>query len=389
MTIKKFTNEFQDYLFNKITVLNSINPGIDSGANVYACFQNALSIIEDYKTSLEFLETEGLSVKSEIESIFNSLNNKIDKINRFAQSTISINNNRDNYEDVRTIVSYELEQYLENWESNQKVLTLPMLSTHIDLSPYSKNIDETSKTASCKFLIKSEIASKYISIQKDIAANIVSISYLNSARELLKTTTVISNLSKTSLIGELPLNTSVVIIEYTYSSDSNITITPLTFRYSDYSVISLESKVYEYSDILSFIINSEIPFGCYAQMSLALKFQDINGVELKSEEVWLSINNDGNIIKKYNEIKNETVLMVWKDNCFVDYKEEFNLTADTYVLCKPKVNDLISLYTEESFYLNVKHAKIVEITPTLHMYSLLNNTVSPRIYSIIGITKNE
>ena len=78
-----------------------------------------------------------------------------------------------------------------------------------------------------------------------------------------------------------------------------------------------------------------------------------------------------------------------KDGAFKDVTDTSTISNDDYVLCKPTYSSFVKPNTESSFLLNVKNSKTITIQPTLYLYSLMNEALTPRLFSLTGIVKNE
>ena len=118
-------------------------------------------------------------------------------------------------------------------------------------------------------------------------------------------------------------------------------------------------------------------------------FKDVNENVLKIQDVWYPIDNDGLIVIEKGRVTNEKVTRVWKDGAFKDVTDTSTISNDDYVLCKPTYSSAVKPNTESSFLLNVKNSKTITIQPTLYLYSLMNEALTPRLFSLTGIVKNE
>jgi hypothetical protein len=91
MSIQKFVSEFQDHLFNQMPLFDRLNIERASKTDYFGAHKNAEEVLERYKESLQFLEENALNVTDEVETILNSLDKKIEKINTYATTIIGIN----------------------------------------------------------------------------------------------------------------------------------------------------------------------------------------------------------------------------------------------------------------------------------------------------------
>lgn len=389
MSIQTFVAEFQDYLFTKRTYLYSLSKDTLSASNIELAFKQTEQILDEFKVNIDFLEREGRSIDSEIETMFNSLENKIDKINRFSSALIGINTTTESSGKILTLTPYQFDSTLPNWEHVQKCYMLPPKSSYVTIQPYSKNIDETFKKGVVKFLIDDTFSTRYLRISKEYSTNINNIVYLNSLRDPISTSVLLTNLGQSDVILTIPASTRLVTMEFTYAVNSDISLTPLSFYHIPETVIKLPDVKYTYGDNLIFNAKTDIPFGCYAQIKLDLIYRDLNDNTLLKETAWYPIDNDGNILLLKEYVKDEKVLRVWKEGLFKDVVNVDDLSPKDYVLCKPTYSESFAPTTESSFKLNVKHAATVEVIPTLYMHSIMNQTSTPRIYSITGLTRND
>lgn len=388
MSIKTFVSEFQDYLFVKRSYLQQLTKADLSASNIELAFKQTEDILEEFKTNVEFLETNGRSINKELIEMFNSLEKKVDKINRFCSAIIGINSTTDASDKILTLTPYNFDNTVPNWEHVQKCYMLPPKSSYTVVKPYSNNTSGASNKGLAKFLIDDTFSTKYLRISKDYATNINNIVFLNSVRDVIAEESLLSNLGQSEVILNIPSSTRLINIEYEYAVSSELELTPLAFYHEEASSIALDDATYKYGDTILFNIKSDIPFGCYAQIKLDLVFKDINDKTIHTETSWYPIDNDGKILIKKKYLRNEIVSRVWSEGLFLDVDDLALISGESYVLCEPVYTKEFSPITESSFKMNVKHAKTVLISPTLQLYSLNNQTSTPRIYTITGLTKN-
>lgn len=388
MSIKTFISEFQDYLFVKRSYLQQLTDSDLSASNIELSFKQTEDLLEEFKTNVEFLETNGRSINKELLEMFNSLEKKVDKINRFSSALIGINATTDSSDKILTLAPYTFDNTVPNWEHVQKCYMLPPKSSYTVVKPYSNNTVDNSKKGLAKFLIDDTFSTKYLRISKDYATNVNNIVFLNSVRDVIAEESLLSNLGQTDVVLNIPSSTRLINIEYEYAINPDLELTPLAFYHEPESFIDLEDITYKYGDSILFNIKSDIPFGCYAQIKLDLVFKDINNKTVHTETSWYPIDNDGRILIKKKYLKDETIYRVWSEGLFVDVEDDALISEDSYVLCDPTYSEHFSPITESSFKMQVKHAYSVLISPTLQLYSLLNQTSTPRIYTITGLTKN-
>ena len=384
MSIKTFIAEFQDYLFNLEPLFNRLDTKRASKTDYYGAHKNAESLLDEFKVSLDFLESNGVTINQEVEDILKSLNSKLDKIDTFSSAIIGINSSQDNFKELLTIHPYVLNT-LPNWESIQKCLVLPITSTYITLTPYT-NIVKNGKGLA-KFHLESKYASKYLSIDKELSCQLVSISYRNTDKEQLETVTLTNNLNKSNIVLEIPINTAYISIEYYFENVSVLSITPLTFKHSPNNTISLGKQTYDYGNLLVFNSNLDLPKGCYATLELDLSFRDVNNKEVLNTKAQIPLNSDGLLVKKYTKNFEGKVIGYWLNNVYEDYISG-SIPEEAYVLYKELSEGSVKLFTESSLKLDVNNSKTIDITASLVFYSLHNTTQTPRLFYLTGMTKN-
>lgn len=389
MGIRNFISEFQDYFYVRRSIIERLDENSLSSSNIEVAYKQTEDLIEDFKTNLEFLDKETNEVLKEIDDIIGSLDNKIEKINRYAEAIKDINTSSDDADKIVEIHPYEFNTASNNWEYNSRCYMLEPKSSYVVVKPYSTAVDKNSKKGLSKFILDDTYSSNYIVINKEFSININNIVYMNSSREEIKIESLNTNLLSTRNIIAIPQNTSYINIEFSYDTEPSFSITPLSFYHHPKAIITLDKNEYKYGDILSFNQKSEIPFGCYAQVMLNCVFKDVNGNVLKVTDCWYPIDNDGLIVIEKSKITTEIVYKVWKDGAFKDIKDLSTIGDKDYILCKPNYEISIRPNTESSFLLNVKNAKTITIQPTLYMYSLMNEALTPRVYSLTGIIRNE
>lgn len=391
MGIKNFISEFQDYFFVKRSLLESLDEDKLSSSNIEITLKQTEQIINDFKQELQFLDKETIEVYTEVEDIINSINSKIDKINFYAEAIKDVNTTTEDKDNIISIFPYPLDSASKNWEQNGRCYILEPKSSYINVSPYSTaSYDSFAKKGVNKYIISDTYSTRYIAINKNATVKINNITCFNSARE--KLSTIVLN-SENSNVITIPYNTVYINIEYEAedSSSINFSIIPLSFYHFSTSIIPLQFNTYPYGNILSFNVKKDIPFGCYMQIKMYCTFKDVNGNVITAEEFWYSIDNDNKVVLKKEWVTTEVVERVWKNGAFKNIESTTELDSikdNDYVICKPAYNSKIRLNTESSFFLNVKGAKTVEIQPSLYLYSLANETLTPRFNRLTGIMKS-
>ena len=107
MGIRNFIAEFQDYFYVRRSIIERLDENSLSSSNIEVAYKQTEDIVEDFKTNLEFLDKETTEILKEIEDVIGSLDNKIEKINRYAEAIKDVNTSSD---DMDRIVEILLQQ---------------------------------------------------------------------------------------------------------------------------------------------------------------------------------------------------------------------------------------------------------------------------------------
>ena len=93
MGIRNFIAEFQDYFYVRRSIIERLDENSLSSSNIEVAYKQTEDIVEDFKTNLEFLDKETTEILKEIEDVIGSLDNKIEKINRYAEAIKEVKEN--------------------------------------------------------------------------------------------------------------------------------------------------------------------------------------------------------------------------------------------------------------------------------------------------------
>ena len=385
MSIKTFITEFQDYLFNLEPLFNRLDTKRASKTDYFGANKNAEEVIESFKESVEFIETNGISINEEVSGIIKGLNNKLDKIDTFSSAIIGINSSVDNFKQLLTIHPYVLSN-TTNWETIQKCVILPVLSTYRKITAYSEVLKDGKGTA--RFILGDEYSTKYISLHKNLTTQLVSIAYLNDDKEQLSAEVLPNTLNKDNVVLEIPINTRYISVEYYYDTPSPLSITPLTYKHTNTDIVSLGQQTYTYGDILVFNSNVDLPTGCFAVLDLNLSFKDVNGNEVLNKQIKLPLNSDGFLVDMYEKVKANSIIKGYWLNSVYEEDSLENIPSHAYVVYKEEKDSDIEFFTESALKFSVKNAKQIVVTASLNLYSLNKTTQTPRVFYLTGMTKN-
>lgn len=384
MSIRSFISEFQDHLFNLEPLFNRLDIKRASKTDIFGAHKNAEEILDAFKQEVGFVETEALTIDSEVKEILASLNNKLDKLETFSSTIIGINSSQDSFKELLTIHPYILSNSV-NWETIQKCILLPILSSYRTIKPYGEVL-KSGKGVS-RFLIDDAFSTKYITIQKLATTQLVSISYLNDDKDILSSTSLPNTINKIEVILEIPVNTKYILIDFYYETPQGLTITPLSFKHQPFDIVPLGKQTYDYGDILVFNSVVDLPTGCYAILDLNLSFLDVNNKEVLNKQVKLSLDSDGVLVKEASDKQvNDLVNGYWLNNIYTE--DIISIPSDAHIVYRNKSQGEVSLFTESALKFKVKNAKHIVVTASLQLYSFKNKTQTPRVFSLTGMTKN-
>ena len=169
MGIRNFISEFQDYFYVRRSIIERLDENSLSSSNIEVAYKQTEDLIEDFKTNLEFQDKETNEVLKEIDDIIGSLDNKIEKINRYAEAIKDINTSADDADKIVEIHPYEFNTASNNWEYNSRCYMLEPKSSYVVVRPYSTAVDKNSKKGLSKFILDDTYSSNYIVINKEFS----------------------------------------------------------------------------------------------------------------------------------------------------------------------------------------------------------------------------
>lgn len=222
MGIRNFIAEFQDYFYVRRSIIERLDENSLSSSNIEVAYKQTEDIVEDFKTNLEFLDKETTEILKEIEDVIGSLDNKIEKINRYAEAIKDVNTSSDDIDRIVEIHPYEFDISSVNWEYNSRCYMLEPKSSYVVIKPYSTATDNTSKKGLSKFLLDDTYSSNYIVINKEFNIDVNNIVYMNSSREELKVENLNSSLLSNRNIISIPQNTRYINIEFSYDTEPSL-----------------------------------------------------------------------------------------------------------------------------------------------------------------------
>lgn len=382
MSVKTFIGKFQDYLFNLEPLYDRLKVESASKSDFYGAYQNTKDILNEFSTSIDFLEKEALDINKEMETIFKSMHNKLDKIEAFSSAIIGINSSGDDTKNLATINPYVLSDN-PTWDTLQKCLVLPITKTYESIKPYT-TVSRNGKGMS-RFIIGDSYSTKYISVSKLTTTQLVSISFLNDSKEELEVQSIPSNINLYEVLISIPLTAKYITIEYYYDSSDELIIKPLTFKYQETEDIVLKEATYDYGDILVFNSNIDLPTGCYAELLLDMSFKDVNDREVNRIKTRLPINSDGLVVDKILT-PDSNLIGFWEEGIYSEVSSK--PSKDSYKVFREQQQKGVSLFTESALKFSIKNSKTIQIRANLRLTTLKNNTETPKVYSVIGMTKN-
>ena len=384
MGIKNFVKEYQDYFFIKRSLLERLDNTNLSPSNLELCFDQTNKILEEFKETLSFINTESKEVQIEIETALDSFNNKVDKINNYATALKTINSSERDVKSLVDLHPYTFSTKNSNWENQTKSYISTPLSSYKSTSAYTTIIEGNEATS--KYLLDKKFATKYIYINKNINTVIKLVTCFDSDMSI--TNTIVVDISETNCLVKIDDKVKYISIKSNNIGVEELTLTQLSYKHETKTIINLEECTYKKGDLLTFKSNTDIPEGCYVQIHLKVLFKDVNDNIINSTNKWYSINNDGLVVLQYKDLTTESLVKVWKEGEFKNTKEGEVINEEDYVLCKEATNSLLISNTEDSFKLVCNRSDKVTIIPTLYLYTLHNRTETARISNLIGLTKN-
>lgn len=392
MSITSFTQEFQDYIFSRTPIFH-ILPNIKdvSHTDLFSSVRHSEELLDTFRDSADFLERESESIVEEVKEVYESLNNKLDKIDNYSNAIIQLNSTFEDKYSVKDIKPYDLKSK-NLWNYTENALTLKGVSTNLELQAYKTEIDTTSKKKTFFFTLPPTTTYNSVKLKKEtVNMDITSVEFLATSKKTIKRQQIVSAENSLELIIDIPLDCYIMIVETICSNVLwNLSIIPSTFDYQTTLTTSLDKEVYVYTDFFSIQSRAFIPLDCYVQIDFEFLFYDLNNTLLTQEFRSLNIDNNGNLVDYYRNLKeDDKVLYIYTNRVRQVVDKNTKIKDEDFVIYTPSEIESVKTITENTFRFNIKNAKKVECIPTLKLYSLSNTKLTPKLYSLIGIAKNE
>lgn len=395
MTMSTFSSNFQDNYFTQIPILYLLNLEADSDTDIFVTIQHTLGLLTNFATNADFLNRESASIQAEMDGIFNSLETKVSKINSYAQAIIGLNSTFEDEYNIKNVNLYNLKTNTDQWEYMQKCLTLPMLSSYHEVASYKTISESTANLNSYSFVLPLSTSYKSISIKKSATTtDVLKVTFIDSNKKVLQQLSLDTNIDENYLVVNIPLGTYILVVDAQVdNSNDALTLIPLTFHFKPNATISLETMRYDFAEYFTLQSKTDIPKDCFLQLDLQLIFYDVNGNITTNDQVKMSINNSGLLIdQKRNVRPTDTIVSLYKDGVVSDVVSlGIDLKAiddNDYVLYRRVLNGVIDIISDNTLKFNLQNSVSFDCIPTLNMYSLTQPTLTPKLFNLIGITKN-
>lgn len=377
MAIDSFLNEYRDYMYTKNVLLDSINLA-KSDADIYVVVKHCIKILKELQNSMLYLDKNLIDVEKEIESIFNNVYKKIDKIEDIAEGYQNLNTNELSSDNIKSFNSFYIQdknlydEYYQGLALARKN-RIKSLTTNI-IERNNINGKETYKGFIDRdtFFIKVKIKDPLQTILKKVEI-------------YSKNFELIEEIFDKTFI-KIPKDAYQVVV-YTDNVDSTITnysqLDILNDTFSERATISLKEETFlNEGKLFKLNINFSLPTESYVTLKLLFKYK--NKITNKSEQVivYTSINNSKEVIVSKNEAKPDSKL---KDI----YKNDINVqninSTDLVFSPEYSTNESIVKYLgNKVFDISNINSKDFTVNITVDLYSLVDKNKTPIIKGLFG-----
>ena len=150
MAIDSFLKEYRDYMYTKNVLLNQINTN-SSSSDIYVITHHCINILKELKSQMSYLDRNLIDIEKEIDSVFENVYKKIEKIEDIAEGYQNLNTNEIASETIKSFKSFKI-QDRNLYDAYYEGITLPRTNminnlvpnlierNNIDTKEYYKNI---------------------------------------------------------------------------------------------------------------------------------------------------------------------------------------------------------------------------------------------------------
>lgn len=377
MAIDSFLNEYRDYMYTKNTLMGYLDHKSTS-SDIYVVVKHCISVLKELQTNMLYLDKNLIDIEREIESIFNNVFRKIEKIEDIAEGYQNLNTNELSSDTIKSFNGFDI-QNKELFDQYYKGLTLPR-----------KN---KVKSLTTNFIERNNINGKEVYkgfIDKDTF--FVKILTEDSTKTLIKKVEIytkqdelLDEIYDKTLI-ELPKNAYQVVV-YTDNTEANVPnytrMDVLNDTFVDRASVNLKEETFlNNGKLFKLNINYSLPTQCYATLKLIFKYKNKSTNKAEQVTVYTCINNTRDVLLSKNEAKPNAAL---KDI----FGNEINIqnisTTDTVLSPEYSTDESkIKYLGNKVFDISKLNTKEFNLSISVDLYSLIDKNKTPIIKGLFG-----
>ena len=377
MAIDSFLNEYRDYMYTKNTLMGYLDHKSTS-SDIYVVIKHCISVLKELQTNMLYLDKNLIDIEREIESIFNNVFRKIEKIEDIAEGYQNLNTNELSSDTIKSFNGFDI-QNKELFDQYYKGLTLPR-----------KN---KVKSLTTNFIERNNINGKEVYkgfIDKDTF--FVKILTEDSTKTLIKKVEIytkqdelLDEIYDKTLI-ELPKDAYQVVV-YTDNTEANVPnytrMDVLNDTFADRASVNLKEETFlNNGKLFKLNINYSLPTQCYATLKLIFKYKNKSTNKAEQVTVYTSINNTRDVLLSKNEAKPNAAL---KD-IFGNEVNIQNISTTDIVLSPEYSTDesKIKYLGNKVFDISKLNTKEFNLSISVDLYSLIDKNKTPIIKGLFG-----
>ena len=108
MAIDSFLNEYRDYMYTKNTLMGYLDHKSTS-SDIYVVVKHCISVLKELQTNMLYLDKNLIDIEREIESIFNNVFRKIEKIEDIAEGYQNLNTNELSSDTIKSFNGFDIQ----------------------------------------------------------------------------------------------------------------------------------------------------------------------------------------------------------------------------------------------------------------------------------------
>ena len=377
MAIDSFLNEYRDYMYTKNTLMNYLDHKSTS-SEIYVVVKHCISVLKELQTNMLYLDKNLIDIEREIESIFNNVFRKIEKIEDIAEGYQNLNTNELSSDTIKSFNGFDI-QNKELFDQYYKGLTLPRKNKVKSLTTnFIERNNINGKEVYKGFIDKDTFFIKIL-LEDPIKTLIKKVEIYTKQDELL------DEIYDKTLI-ELPKNAYQVVV-FTDNVEANMPnytrMDVLNDTFADRASVNLKEETFlNNGKLFKLNINYSLPTQCYATLKLIFKYKNKFTNKAEQVTVYTSVNNTRDILLSKNEAKPNAAL---KDIFGNEVNIQNISTTDTVLSPEYSTDESkIKYLGNKVFDISKLNTKEFNLSISVDLYSLIDKNKTPIIKGLFG-----